>query len=222
MDSPRSNDRSSSASHGSDFAHRRRHPARATSLAPASAPVAPSQSSPGAASQDGSTTFASLRGVGAGSSRLPFALAADHPVSVIRDELRGLYEQLDSFIETNSVRPHPGFGFKAVALPAVEAEPLISRCNQVLTALNKVIYTPALDALMVQSHQMANDLKMQILGFRKFLANPHFSGGVPEDHVESLLQNSIIFQRVISDPMNDATSLALGVSVRRGPAPSSE
>jgi hypothetical protein len=216
MESRRNNDQSNA------HQHRRRHLGRHTSLAPTSAPPAQSrkEKDPDTSMPDTGAVFQSLRGVGAERARLQLALPKDHPVSIIRDELRGLYELLDGFIEAHSSRPSPGFGFKSVAVPAVQAEPLITRCNQVLVALTKVIHTPALDPLMVQSHQMANDMKMQLLGFRKFLADPRLAGGVPEDQVESIIQNSIMFQRVISEPMNDAASLAFGVAVRRGQPPS--
>jgi len=198
--------------HSHSNLHRRRHAANPSALAPAAAPA---QSSERATRPESNSPLGRLQGVQDERAKLQLVLTKDHPVSIIRDALRGLYEELDQFIEANASRPSPGFGFRANPVLPVDPQPLVQRCNKVITELTSVILTPALDGLLLKSHQYAKDLKVELLAFRGFLKNPSFDGGIPEVMVGGVLESSIMFQRAISDPLNDVTSLSFGVQVNR-------
>lgn len=146
-----------------------------------------------------------------------FALPSDHPVSIMRDLSRALYGKLDEFVENHLARPSQGFGFSAKPVPPVQTEGLLKDCTVIVQAINAVIKMPALDPLTVRAQDIAKDLKVSLQGFRQMLAQDSFQGGVPEVAVVPLVEQTMMFQRVMSDQMNDLTSLSYGVSVQRSP-----
>jgi hypothetical protein len=133
----------------------------------------------------------------------------------MRDVARALYESLDEFVESNVSRPSQGFGFSIRTVPPVRTESLVGELSGAIRVLTEVITVPAVDPLIVRAHDIAKDLKVGLQMFRQTLADPSVQNGVPENMVPSLVESTIVFQRGMSDYMNDLTSLSYGVQVSR-------
>lgn len=122
---------------------------------------------------------------------------------------------LDEFVEANTGRPSPGFGFSVKDVPTLRTEPLVESCSKVIQVLTNMISLTATDALTVRAQDHAKDLKSMLQSYRLHMADKAFQGGVPEDAVPHLVEQTMMIQRMMSDHMNDLASLSLGISISR-------
>ncbi len=159
--------------------------------------------------------FSELTQPSAGSRKGPEALPGDHPVSMVRDLSRALYGMLDEFVEKNTGRPSLGFGFSSRSMPAVTTDEIVDGCSKVIQTLTKVLSIAACDPLTVRAQTHAKDLKSMLQGFRLHLSDQAFQGGVPENAVPHILEQTMMFQRMMSDHMTDLASLSYGIVIAR-------
>lgn len=119
-----------------------------------------------------------------------------------------LYEGLDQFVDAHTGRPSVGFGFNARDIPAVSTDGLVSLCSNVLKELTTLVLSAAQDPISVRAQEHAKALKPMVQSFRMHMASSEFHGGVPEPAVPHILEQTVLFQRILSDHLSAITRVA--------------
>jgi hypothetical protein len=127
---------------------------------------------------------------------------APEPIHRVSDLTKRLYEELDAFVEAHTGRRSPGFGFSARDILPVRTDALVALCSSVLKELTSLIVTAAHDPLSVHAQEHARVIKPMVQSFRVHMARAEFQGGVPEPAVPHVLEQTVVFQKILSDHLS--------------------
>jgi hypothetical protein len=139
---------------------------------------------------------------------------SNHPLIVARNCARLAYVALEEFIERNTRAP-AGMGFLAKPVESARVDKLMHACDLAVGGVAPIVMGAATDSIGIAVQTQAKTIRSLLQNLRSTLRFGNFENGVGEDRLPGLIHECIAYQAALADPMNDLTSLSMGIEVTR-------